>query len=232
MNGTAGRILVIEDAAHIRKFLCISLETHGYAVQEARLAAEGLELCATTDPDLLILDLRLPDMDGLRVIPRVREWSQVPIMVLSVRSEEAEKVAALDAGANDYLTKPFGIGELMARVRALLRNRQEPGGHRTVFEAQGLRVNLPRREVGVDGVLVHLTKKEFQLLQLLIAASGRVLTHQQILREVWGPAHIGSTHYLRVLVGQLRSKLNDDPARPRFILTEPGVGYRLLTPED
>jgi two-component system, OmpR family, KDP operon response regulator KdpE len=231
MNETQAHILVIEDAAHIRKFLRISLETHGYAVREARLGSEGLELCAATEPDLVILDLRLPDMDGLRVIPRLREWSQVPIIVLSVRSEETDKVAALDAGANDYVTKPFGISELMARIRAGLRHRREHAEEPKVFEMDGLRVNLPRREVQVDGTSVHLTRKEFRLLLLLIAASGQVLTHQQILREIWGPAHEGSSHYLRVLMGQLRSKLGDEPARPRFIRTEPGVGYRLLTEE-
>lgn len=231
MSTARGRVLVVEDAAHIRKFLRVSLEAHGYAVQEARLGSDGLELCASEAPDLVILDLKLPDMDGLTIIPRLREWTQVPILVLSVRAEETDKVAALDAGANDYVTKPFGISELMARIRALLRNRRdtEPPA---VFESAGLRVNVPRREVSVDGQSVHLTRKEFRLLQLLISVSGRVLTHQQIQREVWGPSQQSSTHNLRVLVRQLRTKLHDDPAHPRFVQTEPGVGYRLFVPED
>jgi two-component system KDP operon response regulator KdpE len=232
MSTTAGRILIVEDAAHIRKFLRISLEAHGYQVHESRLGADGLALCAQAPPDLVILDLKLPDMDGLDLIPRVREWSQVPILVLSVRAEETEKVAALDAGANDYVTKPFGMGELMARIRVLLRSRRDTGEEPVVFLCGGLRVNLPRREVSVDGQPIHLTRKEFQLLQLLIAGAGRLLTHQQILRGVWGPAQEGATHHLRVLVRQLRAKLGDDPARPRFIRTEPGVGYRMLVPEE
>jgi two-component system KDP operon response regulator KdpE len=232
MNATEGRILVIEDTAHIRKFLRISLEAHRYEVTEARLGAEGLDLCAARYPDLVILDLKLPDMDGMDVIPRLREWTEVPILVLSVRAEETEKVAALDAGANDYVTKPFGIGELMARIRVLLRKQKEPDDSASVYESGGLRIDFPRRAVAVDGVAVHLTRKEYRLLHLLIGASGRVLTHQQILREVWGPAQEHSTHYLRVLVRQLRNKLGDEPARPRFILTEPGVGYRFLTPSD
>jgi len=227
MNRAEGTILIVEDEAQIRKFLRISLEAHGYTVHEARLGQDGLQLCAELHPQLVILDLGLPDMDGQKVIQRLREWSQVPIIVLSVRAAEAEKVQALDAGANDYVTKPFGISELMARIRVVLRASEESRSAPAVFESQGLRVDLVRREVAVDGVQVHLSKKEYELLRLLVTSRGRVLTHQQILRAVWGGAREEQTHYLRVLVGQLRQRLGDDPARPRFILTVQGVGYRL-----
>jgi two-component system KDP operon response regulator KdpE len=230
MNIVTTSILVIEDDAQIRKFLRISLEAHGYIVNEARLGEEGLELCAAQQPDLVILDLGLPDMDGQEVIERLREWSRVPVIVLSVRASEHGKVEALDAGANDYVTKPFGIGELMARIRVVLRSAAATNTTPTVFESRGLRVDLAQREVRVDGLPVHLSKKEYKLLRLLIASHGQVMTHQQILREVWGPAQQNETHYLRVLVGQLRQKLGDDPMRPRFILTVQGVGYRLTVP--
>jgi len=228
---TTGTILVVEDEAQIRKFLRISLEAHGYAVHESRLGEEGLEQCAALQPQLVILDLGLPDMDGQKFIQRLREWSAVPIIVLSVRAAEAEKVQALDAGANDYVTKPFGISELMARIRVVLRSHEEEADAPTLFESQGLSVNLALREVRVDGAVVHLSKKEYALLRLLIASRGRVLTHQQILREVWGEAQQDEIHYLRVLMGQLRQKLGDDPAQPRFIVTVQGVGYRLALPE-
>lgn len=231
MNVTHNTILVVEDEAQIRKFLRISLEAHGYEVREARLGEDGLALCAELQPQLVILDLGLPDIDGQQFITRVREWSQVPIIVLSVRAAEAEKVQALDAGANDYVTKPFGISELMARIRVVLRVHEEPADAATVFESHGLRVDFAQREVRVDGVPVHLSRKEFGLLRLLIASRGRVLTHQQILREVWGEAHQDEIHYLRVLVGQLRQKLGDDPGQPRFIVTVQGVGYRLALPD-
>ena len=227
MNTASGTILVVEDEAQIRKFLRISLEAHGYAVQEARLGEDGLELCVSARPDLVILDLGLPDLDGQDFISRLREWSQVPVIVLSVRASEMEKVLALDAGANDYVTKPFGISELMARIRVVLRSNEGATMTPTVFESQGLRVDLVQREVSVDGVPVHLSKKEYELLRILVNHSGQVLTHQQILRDVWGATHQDETHYLRVLVGQLRQKLGDDPTRPRFIVTVQGVGYRL-----
>jgi two-component system KDP operon response regulator KdpE len=178
----------------------------------------------------VILDLGLPDMDGQEFIVRLREWSQTVIIVLSVRESEAEKVAALDAGANDYVTKPFGIGELMARIRALLRDSDDSSASSPVYDADGLRVDLAQREVVLDGESIHLSRKEYELLRLLIAQRGTVLTHQTILRAVWGPEQAGETHYLRVLVGQLRQKLGDDPARPRFIVTVQGVGYRLAIP--
>jgi two-component system, OmpR family, KDP operon response regulator KdpE len=227
MSDHSGTILVIEDEAQIRKFLRISLEAHGYVVYEARLAAEGLQLCAEAKPNLLILDLGLPDMDGQQLIRRIREWSQVPIIVLSVRETETDKVQALDAGANDYVTKPFGIGELMARIRAVMRDAEEHDVESPLFEADGLSVDLAQRTVWVDGRDIRLSRKEFELLRLLILQRGKVLTHQYILRHVWGEAQQDETHYLRVLVGQLRHKLGDEPTHPRFIVTVQGVGYRL-----
>ncbi len=230
MTDSAGSILVVEDESQIRKFLRISLEAHGYVVHEARLGEEGLTICASTRPDLVILDLGLPDIDGQKFILRLREWSQVPIIVLSVRASESEKVQALDAGANDYVTKPFGIGELMARIRAILRNFEESAATVTVFESQGLHVDLTTREISIDGIPIHLSKKEYALLRILITSHGQVLTHQQIIREIWNSAHQDEIHYLRVLVGQLRQKLGDDPAQPRFIITVQGVGYRFSLP--
>lgn len=222
---------MVEDDAQIRKFLRISFQAHGYAVHEASLGADGLELCASVTPDLVILDLGLPDMDGQRFIQRLREWSIVPIIVLSVRESETDKIQALDAGANDYITKPFGIGELMARIRVVLRDNDGTPSTLTVFDSQGLYVDMPRREVRVDGVPVHLTRKEYELLRLLISSREQVLTHQKILQEIWGPTHKDATQYLRVLVSQLRQKLNDDPTRPRFVITIAGVGYRLAVPD-
>ncbi|RPH97961.1 MAG: DNA-binding response regulator [Lysobacterales bacterium] len=232
MSESSGTIVVIEDEAQIRKFLRISLEAQGYVVHEARLAADGLRLCAATQPNLLILDLGLPDMDGQQFIHAVRAWSQVPIVVLSVRGSETDKVQALDAGANDYVTKPFGIGELMARIRAVLRDNEEGDGEdgegaSPRFEADGLAVDFSQRTVRVDGREIRLSRKEFELIRLLMLSRGKVLTHQQILRQVWSDAQRDETHYLRVLVGQLRHKLGDEPTRPRFIVTVQGVGYRL-----
>lgn len=229
MTDEAHSILVVEDEPQIRKFLRISLETHGYTVHEARLAADGLELCASTRPDLIILDLGLPDLTGHEFISQVREWSQVPIIVVSVERSESDKVLALDAGANDYVTKPFGISELMARIRVVLRNLDDNARESPVLELQGLRLNLAQHEVAVDGEAIHLTKKEYDLLKLIAVNRGQVLTHQHILREVWGPAQQDETHYLRVLVGQLRQKLGDDPADPRYIVTVQGVGYRFAS---
>jgi len=231
MNTPPGTILVFEDKAQIRKFLRISLEAHGYVVHEARLGRDGLQLCASLLPHLVNLDLGLPDMDGKNFILRLREWSRVPVIVLSVRASETEKAQALDAGANDYVTKPFGISELMAVIRVELRSNEQTPASPTVFDAQGLRVDLAHREIHVDGVRVHLSKKEYDLPRLLIVSRGRMLTHQQILHKVWGPDRQNETHYLRVLVGQLRHKLGDDPARPRFIVTVQGAGYRLAVPE-
>ena len=223
----AGSILVVEDEAQIRKFLRISLEAHQYTVHEARLGAEGLQMCLNTPPDLVILDLGLPDMDGTQLITRIREWSDLPIIVLSVRAAESQKVTALNCGANDYMTKPFGVSELMARIRVLLRNRHALSTPSTVFESDGLRADLQTREVSLDGRPLKMTRKEYELLHLLLSHPGQVLTHEQILGEIWGPSHQQETHYLRVLVRQLRNKLGDDPAAPRHVITVQGVGYRL-----
>jgi len=221
-------ILVIEDEAHIRSFLRISLEAHGYGVLEARTGEGGLLLAGQNQPQLVIVDLGLPDMDGQQVIERLREWSEIPILVLSVRGDEKEKVRALDSGANDYVTKPAAISELMARVRVLLRKRDPGEVESAIYERNSLRIDLSRREVHRDGLAVHVTRKEYQLLRLLVRSAGRVLTHQYLLSEVWGPRFTSETHYLRVLVSGLRQKLGDDPADPHYIVTEQGVGYRLL----
>lgn len=231
MSPATGTILIVEDDAQIRKFLRISLEAHGYAIVETRLGEEAVERCAAVRPNLVVLDLGLPDLDGQVVIERLRAWSSVPIIVLSVRSSEEEKVKALDAGANDYITKPFGISEFMARVRALLRRGEQSASALPVFESGGLRVDRAVRRVNVDNQPVHLTKKEYELLNLLVTAAGRVLTHQYILTAIWGEEHRTQTHHLRVLVQQLRQKLGDEPTNPRFIVTIQGVGYRLAMPE-
>jgi two-component system KDP operon response regulator KdpE len=228
MSDGKAAILVIEDEAHIRSFLRISLEAHGYSVLEARTGEDGLSLAGQNQPQLVIVDLGLPDMDGQEVIERLREWSEIPILVLSVRGDEKEKVRALDSGANDYVTKPAAISELMARVRVLLRKREPDEAESAIYERNGLRIDLSRREVHKDGVAVHVTRKEYQILRLLVRSAGRVLTHQYLLREVWGPGFTSETHYLRVLVSGLRQKLGDDPADPHYIVTEQGVGYRLL----
>lgn len=234
MTADNGRILIVDDEAQIRKFLRISLEAYGYAVIEAIRGADGVAKCATEQPDLVILDLGLPDEDGKEVVRRIREWSQVPILVLSVRQSEAEKVASLDAGADDYVVKPFGIAELLARIRALMRGRRrdgEAGVQEGEIAVGELTVDIARHRVTVAGEPVRLTRKEFDLLRVLARNAGRIVTHRQLLSEVWGKAHEEDTHYLRVFIGQLRQKLADDPAEPRFIMNEPGVGYRLLTPE-
>ena len=223
------RVLVIDDEPQIRRFLRISLNAYGYEVIEAIRGDDGIGKCATESPDLVILDLGLPDLDGQEVIARIREWSKVPIIVLSVRAAEDEKVAALDRGADDYVTKPFGIHELLARVRASLRARRQDGeAPPTVVKSGELTIDLPRRRVRVAGVEIKLSRKEFAILRLLAQHAGRIVTHQHLLREVWGAAHEHETHYLRIYIGHLRQKLGDDPADPRYISNEPGVGYRLL----
>jgi two-component system KDP operon response regulator KdpE len=223
------RILVIDDEPQICKFLRISLNAYGYEVIEAVRGEEGVAKCATESPDLVILDLGLPDVDGQEVIVRIREWSKVPIIVLSVRAAEDEKVAALDRGADDYLTKPFGIHELLARLRASLRVRSQVGAPLpTMVEVGELTIDLPLRRVHLTGIEIKLSRKEFAILRLLAEHAGRIVTHQHLLREVWGPAHEHDTHYLRIYIGHLRQKLGDDPADPRYISNEPGVGYRLL----
>ena len=222
-------ILVIDDEPQIRKFLRISLVSQGYNVLEAATGADGLSQAALKQPDMLVLDLGLPDMDGQQVLREFREWSNVPVLVLSVRASEVQKVQALDAGANDYVTKPFGIQEFLARVRALLR--QAPAGEAqaaAAVELGPLVVDLAFRRVLLDGVEVALTRKEYAVLALLARHPGRVITQQQLLKDIWGPSHVENSHYLRIVVGHLRQKLADDPTRPRYIVTEAGVGYRLL----
>lgn len=229
-EGTApARILVVDDEPQIRRFLEISLRAQGYAVELADSAASGLEALATRGAELVVLDMGLPDRDGMDVLRDIRQWSQVPVLTLTVRSHESEKVAALDAGANDYVTKPFGIQELMARIRVLLRAQATGTDTAPVFDDGRLRVDLARREVSLDGEHVVLSRKEYALLALLVRHVGRVVTQPQLLREVWGPTHQEDTHYLRILVGKLRQKLGDDPAAPRWIATEPGVGLRLIS---
>jgi two-component system KDP operon response regulator KdpE len=224
-------VVVIEDEPQIRRFLRAALPGQGYRLFEAATGADGLIEAASRQPDVLVVDLGLPDMDGLTVIERVREWSAVPIIVLSARGQEADKVAALDAGADDYLSKPFGIGELLARLRVALRHaarfaRDTPDA---VFTVGELQVDLGRRRVVAQGAEVHLTPLEYRLLATLVRHAGKVVTQRQLLAEVWGPNAAEQAHYLRVYTAHLRRKLERDPARPRYLLTEPGVGYRLLT---
>ena len=226
-------ILVIEDEPPLKRFLRITLESQNYTVIEAMRGEEGIRHAATSRPDLVILDLGLPDIDGVEVARRLREWSALPIIVVSARGKEQDKVVALDAGADDYLTKPFGVGELLARVRAALRRlasaRQDSSD--PVFESGELKVDLSRREVSVGDRRVHLTPNEFKLLTMLVKNAGRVLTHRQLLHGVWGPGSAEETHYVRVYMNQLRQKLEPDSTRPRYLLTEPGVGYRLKDEE-
>lgn len=228
---TVAKILIVEDDAPIRKFLRISLEANGHEVFDSRLGELGIDICGEIAPDVIVLDLGLPDISGHDVIRRIREWTQTPIIVLSARAEEADKVNALDAGANDYVTKPFSITELMARLRVLLRTTSENGESRPAKYSHGsLEVDLSKRRVYRDGEEQPLSRKEYDLLRLLVTHAGQVLTHQQILKDIWGPTHASDVHYLRVLVGNLRQKLGDDPTKPRYIQTVQGVGYRLMEP--
>ncbi|MCS0503681.1 response regulator [Ancylobacter mangrovi] len=223
----SARILVVEDDAPIRRFLKIALASGGYDSLEADRGRAGIELAATSAPDCVVLDLGLPDMDGKAVIAAIRGWSRVPILVLSVRDAEGEKIAALDAGADDYVTKPFATGELLARLRALLRNRLDRAAEPAEQVIGPLSVNFANRAVRMEGREVKLTRKEFDVLALLARHPGRLIAHRQFLTTVWGPAHADDTHYLRIAIGHIRDKLGDDAADPRFIITEPGVGYRL-----
>lgn len=225
---TGHRILIVDDEPQILRFLRTSLKANGYEVIEAATGAEAIRRASAEAPDVIVLDLGLPDMDGREVIRAIREGSQTPIVVLSVRSREAEKIEALDLGADDYVTKPFGSGELMARLRAALRHRLQRAGETPVFEAQGLTVDPVRRLVLRDGQAIHLTPKEYDLLCALVQHAGKVVTHRQLLRAVWGPAHTEDATYLRVFIGQLRRKIEKDPDRPSLISTAPGVGYRLI----
>jgi len=226
-SGQALRVLVVEDEAPIRRFLGIILGSAGMTVEEAARGREGIERAATSAPDVVILDLGLPDMDGKAVVAAIREWSQVPILILSVRDGEGEKIAALDAGADDYVTKPFAAGELLARLRALTRSRRPATAESPAVAIGSLVIDLARRAVSLEGAEVKLTRKEYDVLALLARHQGRLVTHRQLLATIWGPAHVEDTHYLRIAVGHIRDKLGDDAADPRFILTEPGVGYRL-----
>jgi two-component system KDP operon response regulator KdpE len=221
-------VMVVEDEPQMRRFLRASLTSHGYDLCEAASAAEAMALATSRGPELILLDLGLPDDDGIAVTRRLREWSRTPIIVISARGREADKVGVLDAGADDYLTKPFGVAELLARMRVALRHAQQvAGAPEPVIQIGDLRIDLARREVKLNGNEVHLTPIEYRLLSLLAQNAGRVMTHGQILKEVWGPGHTGETHYLRVYMAQLRRKIETEPARPRLLQTEPGVGYRL-----
>ena len=227
MTDKGARILVVDDELQIRKLLRISLSAHGYEVEEARNGQEAVSMAAAGKPELVILDLGLPDMDGKEVVRRIREWSQVPIIVLSAREQEQEKVDALDAGADDYITKPFGVGELMARMRVSIRRSVHAEGE-PVLRCGDLAVDAALRRVTVGGREVRLTPKEYDLLKELIQYAGKVLTHRHLLKTVWGDAYTDDSQYVRVYIGQLRRKIEEDPAQPRYIVSEPGVGYRLL----
>jgi two-component system, OmpR family, KDP operon response regulator KdpE len=228
MNATA---LIIDDEIQIRRLLRVALEGAGYAVQEAETGQLGLQAVALRRPDVVLLDLGLPDLDGLDVVRRLREWSEVPVVVLTVRTEEADKVAALDAGADDYVTKPFSTAELLARLRAAQR-RARPAEDVAVYTHGALTVDLTARRVTRGGQEVHLTGTEYSLLALLVRHAGRVLTHRQILREVWGPKSEEHRTYLRVYLTHLRKKIEADPAAPTLLKTEPGIGYRLAANEE
>lgn len=225
-NKSLPRILVVDDERAIQRFLRNALSTGEFLLYEADSGQQALSAAATVRPDLIILDLGLPDMDGLEVIRRLREWTQTPIIILSVREREEDKIAALDGGADDYVTKPFGIGELLARMRVLLR-RSAQETPEPVYRSGELEVDLSQRRVLVQGQETQLTPTEYDLLRLLVVHAGKVLTHRQILKQIWGPAYVDQPHILRVNVSNLRRKIEPDPARPRHIQTEPGVGYRL-----
>jgi two-component system, OmpR family, KDP operon response regulator KdpE len=225
-------LLVIEDEPQIRRFLRATLTANGYRLLEATTGHEGLVQAATRQPELVILDLGLPDIDGLEVTRHLREWTTMPIIVLSARGQETDKIAALDAGADDYITKPFGVGELLARVRVALRHAMHTSRdpEPAVFTVGDLQVDMSQRRVYVAAQEVHLTPIEYRLLTTLIRHAGKVVTHRQLLTAVWGPGYTHETHYVRVYMGQLRHKVETNPARPRYLLTEPGVGYRLIVP--
>lgn len=220
------QILIVDDEPQIRRFLRICLTANGYQIHEAEDGVSAIQRTAQLRPDLVILDMGLPDLDGLEVLRQLREWTPTPVIILSVRDNDRDKVGALDNGADDYLTKPFSTEELLARIRVALRHTR-PQESSAVFSYKGLTVDVVRRLVTVHGVPVKLTPTEYALLRLMVQHAGRVLTHQQILREVWGPEYVHETHYLRVYFAQLRQKIEDNPTLPEIILTEPGVGYRL-----
>jgi two-component system, OmpR family, KDP operon response regulator KdpE len=228
MKAEHGRILIVDDERAIRRYLRTALEAQGYMAFEATNGMEALGSAAGARPDLIILDLGLPDIDGVEVTRRIREWSQVPIIILSVRDQEQDKIEALDVGADDYLTKPFSTGELMARMRVAARRALHSEDEPTL-QVDQLLMDLPHHRVTLAGIEISLTPTEYDLLRLLMQYNGKVLTHRQILRQVWGPTYEAETHLLRVNISNLRRKIEPDPARPSYILTEPGVGYRLRT---
>ena len=233
MSTTTGQnhaVLVIDDEIQIRRLLRLTLEANGYKVLEASSGQDGLVEAATRHPDIVILDLGLPDMDGVSVLKRLREWSRVPVVVLSVRDRDEDKVEALDGGADDYVSKPFSTPELLVRLRVALRHAQ-PSEEEVVFQSGDLAVDLVNRRVTVKGQEIRLTATEYNLLRLLVRHAGKVLTHRQILKDVWGPNADNQMHYLRVYVARLREKIESVPSRPTLIITEPGIGYRLITKE-
>ncbi|GBF32139.1 sensor histidine kinase [Desulfocucumis palustris] len=227
MEAKGARILVIDDEKQIRRLLKVALTGHGYEVEESVCGGDGLSRAAAYRPDLIVLDLGLPDMNGLEVVRQLREWSQIPVIILSVKEQENDKITALDAGADDYVTKPFSMGELLARIRAALRH-VAGAGDEPVLKFGDLIIDIARRRVTINGMEIKLTPTEYDLMKNLAVHAGKVLTHRQLLRTVWGPSYENDTHYLRVYIGQLRRKIEQDPSRPGHIITEPGVGYRLL----
>ncbi|HJT23413.1 MAG TPA: response regulator [bacterium] len=224
-------VLIIEDEAPIRRFLRLSLESRDFNPFEASTGAEGLSMAAAHTPEIILLDLGLPDMDGLEIIRRLREWTAVPIIILSARGQEQDKITALESGADDYLTKPFSVGELAARIKVVLRRQNRSGSSPTesVFQTGQLKVDLDKRLVFVGEKEIHLTPIEYKLLSILVRHAGRLVTQKELLRDVWGPSGGDSSHYLRIYVSQLRRKLEETPAKPRYLITEAGVGYRLKT---
>ncbi len=227
MNDTGSRILVIDDESQIRRFLKVALTAHGFEMAEAALGRDGLNQAVLFKPDLVILDLGLPDLDGMEVLRQLREWSQVPVIVLSVKEQEDTKIAMLDAGAEDYVTKPFGMGELLARIRVALRRAVKETDEPTLRLGE-LTIDRAKRLVAVHGNPVKLTPTEYDLLKTLASKPGRVFTNAQLLKLIWGPGYEHETHYLRVFIGQLRRKIEQNPSRPVHLITEPGVGYRLM----
>jgi two-component system, OmpR family, KDP operon response regulator KdpE len=228
MSDAGPRVMVVDDEQAIRRFMRVALTSQGYSVFEAGTGLEALSTAAGYKPDVIILDLGLPDMDGVDVIRLFRQWTKIPIIILSVRNSETDKIAALDAGADDYLTKPFSVGELLARLRASLRRVSTPSSE-PVFTTGDLTVDLPKRTVTVAERDVQLTPTEYNLLKILVMHAGKVLTHHQLLREVWGNGYEQEFHILHVNISNLRHKIENDPGRPKFVITEPGVGYRLKT---
>jgi two-component system KDP operon response regulator KdpE len=228
MNEIGLRVLVVDDERAIRRYLHAALNAQGYTVYEASNGKDALDKAIANRPDMIILDLGLPDLDGVEVTRLLRQWTHIPIIILSVREQETDKINALDAGADDYLTKPFSSGELLARMRAALRHYTQ-AAKEPIFESDGLNVDLTRRLVHVNGAEISLTPTEYDLLRTLVQNAGRVLTHHQLLREVWGSGYTNEAHLLRVNMSNLRRKIEPDPTRPRYIITEPGVGYRLKT---